>query len=120
MRAIPILVVALLVAASPAHAADEWSASFPPEILASSLPAVERARIVVVAADDVNAPAAALALRNALAATGRALAIDQSAMGSVAGLDDRAIVEKAAPLPIELIAVVRVFSDAGGAAPTAV
>jgi hypothetical protein len=110
------------LAARPARAetdADPWRSTFAPSSVASYLPPVRQGCMVVAAGPEARAAANALvaALRTLPAAR---LVMDDAAIGSVAGLDDAAIVAKAARQPIDLVAVVRVFPGPSGEAERAV
>jgi hypothetical protein len=93
------------------RALDDWAATFEPKAVGSYL-GDERPKVIVIAANE-EAGAASKALRGALVQSGRTgLVMDDAAVGSVEGLDDAAIVERAKSQPVDTIAVVRVF-DAG-------
>lgn len=98
-----------------------WRAAFVPQTIASHH---RPASIAVLAGGDRRgeAGAAVLSAAAALAAAYREAGIGLVAggegLGDLAGLDDEAIVKRAASLPVATIAVVRVFT--GGARPRAV
>jgi hypothetical protein len=120
-----VLGAALLVtlaSARPAAAdsgAAAWRTSFAPAPLAGHLPPVKQGFMVVAAGAESRAAADALgAALRALPAS--RLVMNDAAIGSVAGLDDAAIVAKAARQPIDVVAVVRVFPGPAGEADRAV
>jgi len=78
----------------------------------SYLGAEKPAVVVVPAGEEAEASAdAARSLLEALRGSGKArLVMDARVLGSVGALDDEAIVRKAAKLPVQLVAVVRVFT----------
>lgn len=117
------LLFAILAAPSPALAA-EWSRSFPPKSVASYLDHGGM-RILVAAAgkkrDIEAADDAADALREALRRSGRTrMVMDDESLGNVALLDDKHIVARCSSLPVDAVAVVRVFPGAADAADAAV
>ncbi len=97
-----------------------WTASFGAEATGSYLDAEGLRLVVVSAGDELDAArSASAALREALRQSNRTkLVMDDKALGAVAALGDSEIVKKAATLPVDRVAVVRVF--AGAAAPSAV
>jgi len=113
---VPVLVAAL----APLWALGaEWSATFPPDRLATHLPEGEKLSVLVAAAGPESAEAAQ-ALQAAFRATGRAeLVMDEAPLGGVAGLEDPAIVKRAAGQPVDAVVVVRVFHS-GAEPPTVV
>jgi hypothetical protein len=104
---------AVLFVASSAAAASGWSASFRSEALATY---VDSGRVLVIAAGvRADSQPAAVELAAALRATGKVgLVMTDEGLGDVSGLDDAAIVKKAAGLPVDVHAVVRVFPGDGG------
>jgi hypothetical protein len=108
-------VLVALAVAGQARAAG-WSETFAPGKVATYLPEGSRTSLIVVPAD-ARSRDAARALEASLRSCGRAdLVMDDAPLGSVKGLDDAAIVGKAAHLPIQQIAVVRVFPSGDGPA----
>jgi hypothetical protein len=105
------LVAILVVSLSPSSALADWSATFPPAAVGSQL---DRAGFaVLVAAGGAGSGPAASAVRKALRASGRArLVMDDSSIGHDAARDDHALVEACAGLPVDAVAVVRVFPGA--------
>ncbi|MBT3223880.1 MAG: hypothetical protein HN348_32835, partial [Proteobacteria bacterium] len=93
-----------------AFAAD-WSNSLPAQAVDSYLHQ-DGLRILVAAAGagDVERDAAVSMLEEALRDASRAkLVMSDDALGDISSLDDAAIVEKAGKMPVDAIAVVRVF-----------
>lgn len=115
-----IRVPVVLAALAPLVAfGSEWSATFAPDRLATHLPEGEKLALLVAPAGPESAEAAQ-ALQAALRGTGRVeLVMDEAPLGSLAGLDDAAIVKRAANQPVDAVVVVRVFRS-GGEAPTVV
>src|SRR5690242_6451570 len=104
-----IALVAAAVAANPPAAS--WTDTFPPAAVASYLDADGR-RVLVAGAGEKTEPlrAASDAFATALRQSGRAkLVMDASPLGDLSQASDEQIVKKAQALPVELIAVVRVF-----------
>jgi hypothetical protein len=114
------LLFALLILPLPALA-SAWEASFPPNTVATYF--AEEAGTIVVAAGVPSADLAEAeaALAGALRGSGKAKPVmDDAALGDVSALDDTAIVARAKNLPVQRIAVLRVFAGAEGEAPSAV
>jgi hypothetical protein len=116
-----LLLVLVLVPAGAARAAAEtapssaagWDSTFAPAPLATNMPK-ERRAYLVVGAGGAAAPAER-ALRAALRAVPTAtLVMDAAALGSVDALDDAAIAGKAKNLPVDVIAIARVFPGGPG------
>lgn len=98
----------------PALAAG-FAQAFTPAAVASYLSGEARKLLVAAAGDDSRA--AATAIEGALRASGRVqLVMDDAALGAISKLDDQAIAKRCTGLPIDAVAVVRVFPSAGGAA----
>lgn len=103
------LIVWAISAGSAYAQAEPWETSFTSSAVESYVQG-EELRIVVVPSGAVDASDAADTLRGALeAAPTVSLVMDSSSLGDVSTLDDQAIVTKTANLPIDLVAVVRVF-----------
>ena len=103
--------LALVAGEGAARAEGHWTKTFTP---AASASYVDRHRgLLVVGAGGEAAEGAADALRKALR-SGRAakVVMDAGALGAVDALDDQAIVKRAAALPVDEVAVVRVFPGA--------
>jgi hypothetical protein len=106
--------VVLFSATVVAQTAEEWAPAFGADAVATYVEG-EELEIVVVPAGKNDAAGAAEALRGSLSASsGVELVMDASSIGSVAELEDRAIVEKASALPVDVVAIVRVFPGAEG------
>jgi hypothetical protein len=107
--------VALMLALiNSAHADGSWAATFVPNRLFDSIGGQFSSIVVVPAGDHVERDQAAVALMQALRASGRlSLVMDWGALGNVASLDDRSIVGRAANLPVAVVAVIRVFGGEG-------
>ncbi|MGC4117742.1 MAG: hypothetical protein QM765_24935 [Myxococcales bacterium] len=110
MRLLLLLLTPFMSA--PALAAD-WTASFPAPALVSHLDVDPSA--VLVAAVGADSREAAKAVQASLQASGKVrLAMDDSALGDLAGLSDPQVVEKCRGLPVDRVLVVRVFPRDGG------
>jgi hypothetical protein len=110
--------LAVLLVARLAAAAD-WGHSFPTAATGALLPN-NRPGVIVVAAGDGAAVAAASVIMS-LRESGRArLVMDPSNLRNVSGLADQDIVRQAKYLPVEIVVVVRVFPGATANAETAV
>ncbi len=103
-----------------ARAAD-WTGTFPSEAVASYFGAGEHPVLVAASGEASDALATATtALEAALRGSASfPLVMDAKSLGDLSQLDDGAIVQKAAHLPVERIAIVRVFAGSEGAEPTA-
>jgi hypothetical protein len=109
-----LVLAALLALPSAALGAGaDWGAALPADAVASYFEGANLRVLVVPAGADAKAAAAALgdAVRKAPAV---ALAMPADALGDVSALDDAAIVAKAGSLPIDLVAVARVFPGKDG------
>jgi hypothetical protein len=96
--------------------ANEWSTTFESETVAMKLEAPDE-RFVVVPAGEGNleeTQAATEALIAALREGEAEVVMDDQSLGDVAALDDDAIVEEAASLPVDRVIVVRVFPGGDG------
>lgn len=105
-----------------AMAAPDWGRAFQPGAVASHLPAGKTSLIVVGAGPSTpELQGATAAIEQALRKSGRAgLVMNASGLGPVDGLDDAAIVKKCAALPVESIAIARVFPGSDDGQPQAV
>ncbi len=102
------------VTSSPAAIAADWGTSLSPEAVDSYLPGAGLSVIVVAAGGDTECEQAVEALFSALSAGTRAdVVIPDDSLGDISTLGDADIVTKAAKLPVDLIAVARVFPSAG-------
>lgn len=112
---LPWLLVAFLLC-SPALAAgqDDWAATFTAKTLSTHF-AKDQRLLVAASGPAGQADAAASALSTGLKQAGVALVMDAAALGDVSELDDRSIVAKALPFPVDAVVVVRVFGGAGEA-----
>jgi hypothetical protein len=115
------LAALLLLVSLPALAAG-WEDSFPPEATGSYLESAQQGVLVAAAGEPAaETRAAAAALEVALRDSGRArLVMNDAPLGSLATDSDADVVRKAAALPVDTVAVVRVFAGAPGTPPTAV
>ncbi len=97
-------------------ASGDWKTTFEPRAVASYLDAAQQAVVVVAAGDSLDeAKAAASALRDGLRASGKTrLVMDDASLGGVWALADEKIAAKAAALPIDQVAIVRVFPGGPG------
>jgi hypothetical protein len=121
MKNVSIIVAfALLLGATPALATS-WEQTFAPERL-SSYVSQDSSLVAVAAGQASRAQRRALkALIQGLRSSGRAkLVMDQKSVGRVSGLDDEDIVQRCAKLPVDSIAIMRLFPGGRGSAPTAV
>lgn len=103
-------IIFLAVLATSAAHADKgtWAKSFTADAAGSYLDG--KPRVLVAAVGEDEASEAAASLRSALRASGRAkLVLDDSALGELTNVKDPAVVKKAAKLPVDVIAVLRVF-----------
>jgi hypothetical protein len=110
-----------LLAGLPARAVD-WSKAFGRESLETYLEG-ESLRILVAAGGESRPVlrSAAGELQKVLRACSKVrMVMSDDALGTLAGLDDRSIVGKAAGLPVDRVAVLRVFPGASAEEPTAV
>lgn len=127
------LAVALALPVAPAHAAPaakpasapapapdaepDWASTFAPAAVGAHL-GDKKPNLIVVGGNAASDPAAA-ALRAALSATKKTgVLIDGQGIGALDGLDDRAILDRAKVLPVQQIAVVRVFEAGPGEMPS--
>lgn len=120
-RFISYLIVLTALLWSGVAFAQDWKDTFEADAVHSYMSANGQKYIVVAAGgagDSVEA--AALGLEAALRSGPAKLVMNDDALGSVEGLDDDAIIEKAAALPIDRIAIVRVFAGATEADETVV
>jgi hypothetical protein len=102
-----------LLATAPAAAGD-WPSTLPPAAVGSHLHG--KAGYIVLAAGPASAgrDEAAQAIESALRASGKAtLVMNGKSAGAVAELDDPAIVKRCSGFPVDYVAVVRVFEEAG-------
>lgn len=111
-----LLAVSCAAAAQTASAEPtdpDWSQTITPQSVAPHLKG-GRARIVVIAAtEDLQTGRAGLVLQAALRASGQVeQVLEGDVLGSVEDLDDQAIVQRAAALPADTVAVVRLLAPA--------
>ena len=106
---------ALSLASTPAYAASpDWSVALPPAALGTFIDG--SGLRVLVAAGGTGADPAASALTVSLRALSSVkLTMPDDALGNLAEADDATIVAKAKVLPVDLVAVVRVFPGNDGA-----
>lgn len=109
------LLTALSFAASPARADDPWAITFVPgRLLANAAPPIPLVVVVPAGGDPESVPAARAFIAGLRRERQVQLVMDSAALGDLAALDDRAIVERAQGLPVAAVAVVRTFAgDAG-------
>ncbi len=121
MTSTRLVVVLAALLSLPAAAAD-WKASFPADTMATYLDGAQRTLLVAAAGAPVSdVKAAAAALETAFRASGKArLVMGDAGLGSLLTQDDAQVVRQCAAMPVELIAVVRVFTGAAGAEPSVV
>lgn len=105
-----------------ASAATAWTETFPPQAAGTWLEGSQRKVLVAGAGEPAaEARAAAQALEAAWRASGQSpLVMGDAALGGLTTDSDAQVVQKAAPLPVDAVAVVRVFAGAPGAPSTAV
>ncbi|MFN7144679.1 MAG: hypothetical protein ACK4YP_12965 [Myxococcota bacterium] len=114
-RALPAVLFALaLLTAPPAHAASNWAAALPADAVGSYLPG-SGLRVLVAAAGQGADPAATALTASLRALSTVKMTMPDDALGDLSAADDAAIVAKAKALPVDLVAVVRVFPGNGGA-----
>jgi hypothetical protein len=113
------LLVILLMTTS--ASAQDWVTTLDAEGVNSHV-AEDDLKFVVVAAGEVDATteAAAKALGDALRAGSAGLVMSDDALGEVRGLDDDKISAKASSLPVDRVAIVRVFPGGEGKPDTVV
>lgn len=100
--------------AAPEAAPDvDWALAFPADAVASHLAASD-IRVAVVPVGDGTAEVAAALETSLRGLDATSLVMDGSSLGDVSALPDAEIVGKAQGLPIELVAVVRVFPGKSG------
>lgn len=101
--------------------AQDWTQTFEAEAVNSYVSDAEL-RFMVVAAGEANevTQEAAAGLAEALRAGSAALVMSDDALGSVAGLADDEIMDKSKDIPIDQVAIVRVFPGGEGAPETVV
>lgn len=118
---LPCLVAGILLAASQTEA-SEWPDSFSGPAVSSYLESSTRAVLVAGAgnpSDEVGQ--AVTALEGALRTIDRLqLVMNAAGLGDLSGDSDAQVVAKAATLPVDAIAIVRVFPGGGDNPPTAV
>lgn len=108
LAAAPVSARATALGPASTASAARWDTTFEPSAVATYVG--DGKPNVMVVSGNASAPEAALALRRAIKSSGSAgVVMDDSAIGSVEGLDDAAIIERAKPQPVERVAVVRVF-----------
>jgi hypothetical protein len=118
IRMLPAFVLSALVG-GPTHAQESaWTRSFAPEAVGTYLPAGKNEIVVVtpshasgserIAREEEAAAAAALqtAFRQCAGQV-----MDATSLGSLAGLDDAEIVKKAAGMPVNRVAILRLSSE---------
>lgn len=93
--------------------AQTWNDTFEAEAVHSHMSQDGHQFLVVAAGDGgESVKEAAKSLEAALRSGPASLVMNDEALGSVEGLDDDAIAEKAAALPVDRVAIVRVFAGA--------
>ncbi len=119
-RVVAAVLAAALLAPLPALAAS-FSTSFPPQAAASWVESDKGVIVVEAGTASEDRTEAAAALVSALRESGKLpLVMDGNALGDVGSADDATIVKKAGHLPVDRVAVLRVFPGAADAAGTAV
>jgi hypothetical protein len=103
-----LIALALIASTGTARAQGGWPATFTPAVVASYVD--RHGGLLVAASGGTASERAADVLRRALRQAGAATVVmDAGAIGATAGIDDQAIVKRAAALPLDEIAIVRVF-----------
>lgn len=123
MNAKTIILAAALLLPVAAHAETaDWTRTFEPSATGSYLEGEARGVLVVAAGEpSADLTAAAQALEQGLRGSGKAkLVMGGAGLGDVSALGDADIVRKAQPMPVDLIAIVRVFPGPVGKPATAV
>lgn len=116
-----VSVLSLLVATSAFAQSAGWESSLQPDVVSTYLSSDGAVMVAAAGAPSADLSEAATALTKALREGHRAKSVfTGEGLGSLAELDDAAIVKKCAMLPVDAVAVVRVFPGAEGEAPTAV
>jgi hypothetical protein len=115
-----LTLLAGVLLSSPAFAQD-WATTFDAEAVNSHV-AEDGLKFVVVAAGEADATTelAAKALEDALRAGSAALVMNDDPLGTVKGLDDDQVLAKAKALPVDQVAIVRVFPGGEGKPATVV
>lgn len=113
-RVVRYILAAIGLALVPAAMAEpreqDWSQTMAWSALAPHLPRNQSRIVVVAAADDQQTGRAGLVLQTALRASGQVESVlEGDLLGSVESLSDQAIVQKAAGLPVDAVAVVRLL-----------
>lgn len=110
------LVVAFLGSASVAFAASApgWSASMPAPAVGSYLEG-SGLRVIVVAGGTGSGDATAALATSLRSTSSVTLTMPADSLGDVSKLDDAAIIAKAKSMPVDLIAITRVFPGNNGA-----
>ncbi|MBI3072652.1 MAG: hypothetical protein HYY84_11110 [Deltaproteobacteria bacterium] len=121
MKTVIVGVVVAMLGGVSGRAEAGWGKAFVPKSVGSYLKGEAVGVLVVGAGDRALSGEAAAALANALRASAKAkVVMSDESLGALSGLDDQAIVKKAAGLPIDRVVVVRVFPGGDGRAATAV
>jgi hypothetical protein len=108
-------VALLLLPGLAAAAGDPWAATFGAAATGSYLDGSRPTVLLIGAGAEVDPAAAVAAFKAALRQSRRArLVMDSASVGEVANLDDQKIVKRAAPLPVDVIAILRLFPGDGG------
>jgi hypothetical protein len=101
--------MSLLVLVALAATASDWAASFEPTIVETYLDG-DAPAVLVVGGDKLDSKVAAQALETSLRSLKRLrLVMDSAALGDPTDLSDEQLAAKAKSLPIDTIAIVRVF-----------
>lgn len=102
----------LLMSFGTAYAQDEnWSTSFTPSSVGTYVEG-ENIRVLVAPAGHADSGEAAKSLQTSLDEVSNiSLVMDSGNLGDVSKLDDDAIVKKTTKLPVDLVAIVRVFGE---------
>lgn len=109
-----LVLAALLLPSAALAATGSWSDALPADAVASHFEG-SKLRVVVVPAGTGATDAAAALSASVRKAPSVQVAMGSESLGDVSSLDDAAIVAKAKALPVDLVAVVRVFDGKEGA-----
>lgn len=109
---IAILFSALILLCS-SVAFAEWNQTFEPVAVNSYMTQAGAKFVVIASGESPKSGAAAKSLETALRSGSASMVMDGKSLGDVSALDDEAIIEKAKNLPVDHIAIVRVFEASG-------
>jgi len=98
----------------------DWSQTFEPAAVNSYMTQAGAKFVVIASGESAKSEAAAKSLETALRSGSASMVMDGKSLGNVGTLDDEAIVAKAKNLPVDHIAIVRVFEASGDASDSVV